>query len=62
METSPLIVIYVILAVAAFFLVRYLTLWYYRINEQVENQEKIIKLLEKIAGVEHTEEEEENQK
>lgn len=36
--------------VVLFFVFRWITLWYFRINEHIENQDRIIKLLERIAN------------
>lgn len=39
-----------LLSVGIFILCRELICWYWKINQQVENQQEIIRLLKKIAG------------
>ncbi len=40
----------IVVSIALFVLLRDLVLWYFRINERVANQRRIIELLEQIAG------------
>jgi hypothetical protein len=49
METKSIHVILIIaICILAFWALRSINLWYWKINESIENQKKIIDLLEKI--------------
>ncbi len=40
----------IVVSLALFVLLRDLVLWYFKINQRLANQRRIIELLEKIAG------------
>lgn len=48
MDYSNLFIV-ILIVVTVFIIARELILWYFKINERVNNQQRIIELLEKIA-------------
>ncbi len=47
---TPVIITWVIISVMLFFIIREITLWYFRINENTKNISRIASSLEKIAA------------
>lgn len=41
---------YCVIVIVIFLLMREITLWYFRVNEQIRNQQEIIRLLRRISG------------
>lgn len=44
------LVVFLVIALILFLILRDLVCWYYKINHRVQNQEKIIELLEEIKN------------
>lgn len=48
------VILLILLFIALFFLCRELLCWYWKVNERINNQKEIIRLLKKIAKEEDT--------
>jgi hypothetical protein len=53
MDKRFIFLVSIIGSVAIFFIFRFVSLWYFKINEHLENQKKIIFLLEEIKLNQH---------
>lgn len=48
------VILLILLLIALFFLCRELLCWYWKVNERINNQKEIIRLLKKLAKEEDT--------